>query len=356
MVHAVIMAGGSGTRFWPASRATRPKQLLHLAGDRSMIQLTVDRLGDLVSPQRTLIVTNARLVDAIGEQLPDLPAAAILGEPCKRDTAPCIGLAALQVLREDPDATMVVMPADHVIRPERVFRDAIRLAERLVEEVPRRLVTFGIRPTYPAEIFGYIQRGEPLGGPGVYRVRQFREKPDLATAQEYVESGLFYWNAGIFVWRADTILRELEEHVPRLVEHLRRIDRAWGTPAYQQTFEHEFAAIKAISIDFAVMEHAREVVVVEAPFQWDDVGSWLSLARLRGTDTEGNTIVGRHLGIQTRDTIVQGSDDHLIVTVGLSDLLVVHTPHATLVANKQDEESVRQVVQLLRDRGWDEYL
>ncbi|MFV2070535.1 MAG: mannose-1-phosphate guanylyltransferase [Pirellulales bacterium] len=356
MLHAVIMAGGSGTRFWPASRATRPKQLLNLAGDRSMIQMTVDRLGDLVSPQRTLIVTNERLVDAIGQQLPDLPADAILGEPCKRDTAPCIGLAALQVLREDPDATMVVLPADHVIRPERSFRDAIRLAAELVDQEPRRLVTFGISPSYPAEIFGYIQRGKPLDRPGVYRVKQFREKPDLATAKEYVESGSFYWNAGIFVWRAATILRELEEHAPRMVEHLRQIDQACGTPAYQQTFEEEFAAIDGISIDFAVMERAEEVVVVEAPFQWDDVGSWLSLARLRGTDEAGNTIVGRHLGLNTRETIVQGSDDHLIVTVGLSDLLVVHTPQATLVANKQDEESVRRVVELLRERGWEEYL
>jgi len=202
MLHAVIMAGGSGTRFWPLSRAATPKQLLQLTGKRSMIQMTVDRLGDLVGPDRTMIVTNRRQVASIAEQLPELASGAIVGEPCKRDTAPCIGLAANRVLRDDPNAVMAVMPADHVIEPDDVFQQAIRLAADLVEQSPGRIVTFGIKPTYPAEIFGYIHRGEALDEPpdgGVYRVEQFREKPDARAAAEYLESGEYYWNSGIFV-------------------------------------------------------------------------------------------------------------------------------------------------------------
>jgi mannose-1-phosphate guanylyltransferase len=358
MLHAVIMAGGSGTRFWPESRAKRPKQLLRMVGQRTMIQATVDRLGAMVPPARVLIVTNASLAGEIGRQLPDLPATSILGEPVKRDTAPCIGLAAFHVSRDDPEATMVVMPADHVIGPDDVFRQAIAYAADLVEQSPERIVTFGIRPSYPAESFGYIERGEPLAvapGPVAYRVRQFREKPKAEVAREYLADGRFYWNSGIFVWKAGKILRELAQRQPELYAHLERIAAAWGTAEYQAVFEREFAAIRGISIDYAVMEHARDVVVVEATFNWDDVGSWQSLARLRGVDAQGNTISGRHLGIDTTGTIVRGDDGHLIVTLGLADCIVVHTPDATLVANKHDEESIRHLVKLMDERGWEEY-
>src|SRR3954453_1130015 len=205
MLHAVIMAGGTGTRFWPASRNDAPKQLLQLVGEQTMLWQTVDRLGDLAPKDRQLIVTNKRLVETIRGQLPDLPETAIVGEPCKRDTAPCIGLAALLVSRKDPDATMVVMPADHVIRPPEVFQAAIRQAANLVESSPERIVTFGIKPSYPAEIFGYIHRGERLpegdAQSATFRVQKFKEKPDAATAKNYVTSGEYYWNSGIFVWR-----------------------------------------------------------------------------------------------------------------------------------------------------------
>src|SRR4051812_23980301 len=190
MLHAVIMAGGTGTRFWPASRNDAPKQLLQLVGGQTMLRQTVDRLGDLTPKDRQLIVTNKRLVETIQRQLPELPAAAIVGEPCKRDTAPCVGLAALLVSRTDPDATMAVMPADHVIRPAEKFQAAIRQAVSLVDSSPGRIVTFGIKPTYPAEIFGYIHRGERLERPAsdaaTFKVKQFKEKPDAATAKKYV--------------------------------------------------------------------------------------------------------------------------------------------------------------------------
>jgi mannose-1-phosphate guanylyltransferase len=365
MLHAIIMAGGAGTRFWPESRRLRPKQLLPLVAERSMLQLTVDRLGGLVPPERTLIVTSAALAGAVAGQLPELPSESIVGEPCKRDTAPCIGLAAMLVSRHDPEATLVVLPSDHVVRPETAFHEAISLAVQLVEdkrhEDQGRIVTLGIRPTYPSESFGYIQRGEPHPDSGnvrldVYRARRFREKPLAAVAQEYFESGQYYWNSGIFVWKARTILAALAERQGEMHERLQRISDAWASPGAQAVFAREYEAIRGISVDYAVMEHAAHVLVIEAPFEWDDVGSWRSLARLRDADAQGNTVVGRHLGLDTRGCIVRGPEDHLIVTLGLKDCIVVHTPDATLVAHKQDEEAIRKIVELLEERGWREYL
>ncbi|MCC6491831.1 MAG: mannose-1-phosphate guanylyltransferase [Pirellulales bacterium] len=360
MLHAVIMAGGAGTRFWPASRAAMPKQLLALVGKQTMLRQTVERLGDLVSSQQTLIVTSERLVPVIRRQFPELPAASLVGEPCKRDTAPCIGLAAMLVSRDDPDATMAVLPADHVIRNASRFQDAVRQAVEMVARQPDLIVTFGIRPNYPAEIFGYIQRGARMdvydeAGPA-FIVKRFREKPDAATATEYLASGDFYWNSGIFIWKATTILAALRERQPEMFERLQQIVAGWGSDAQHETFVREFALIKGISIDYAVMEHAHNVAVIEAPYDWDDLGSWQSLSRLAGTDRFDNTIVGRHLGMNTAGTIVRTSDDHLVVTVGLKDCLIVHTPDATLVANKHDEEAIREIVRQLEARGWKEYL
>jgi mannose-1-phosphate guanylyltransferase len=360
MLHAIVMAGGSGTRFWPASRAALPKQLLPLAGAKTLLEDTVERLDGLVPPERVMIVTAQRLLPAVRAQLPAVPLSGLVGEPCKRDTAPCVGLAALLVARHDPDATMAVMPSDHVIKPSKTFCAAIRQAAALVEESPGRLVTFGIKPTYPAESFGYIQQGEPLPSPqgaaAVHRVARFREKPPADVAREYLAAGNFLWNAGIFVWKAKTILAALAERQPECLAHLNTIAAAWDTPDREAVFAREFAAIKGISIDYAVLEHATDVAVIEAPFEWDDLGGWSAVARQRGADAEGNTVVGRHLGIETVRTIVAGSEDHLVVTMGLEDMLVVHTPDATLVADRTHEEAVRRVVAELEKRGWTEYL
>jgi mannose-1-phosphate guanylyltransferase len=372
MLHAIIMAGGTGTRFWPASRNDAPKQLLKLVGEASMLRQTVDRLGDLVPSERRLIVTNERLVAATRKLLPELPDSAIIGEPCKRDTAPCIGLAALLVSRIDPEATMAVMPADHVIRSTEKFQAAIRQAVALVDASPGRIVTFGVKPAYPAEVFGYIHRGTPIRegeAPAeppskaqqelripAYRVQRFKEKPDAATAKNYLDSGEYYWNAGIFVWRAATILEALRRHQPAMLQHLETTVDAWDTKQHDDVFGREFAAIKPISIDYAVMELASDVVVIEAPFDWDDLGGWQSLARLAGSDENGNTVIGRHLGLKTHGTIVRTDGNHLVVTLGLTDCIVVHTPNATLVANKHDEEQIRQIVKRLEELGWNEYL
>jgi mannose-1-phosphate guanylyltransferase len=257
---------------------------------------------------------------------------------------------------------MAVMPSDHVIRPAEGFRAAIRQAATLVEESPGRLVTFGIKPTYPAECFGYIQQGERLKGTpagdaaAVHAVAQFREKPPATVAQEYLAAGNYLWNGGIFVWKAATILSALAERQPECLAHLRAIAAAWETPEREMVFAEEFAAIKGISIDYAVLEHARDVVVIEAPFSWDDLGGWSAVARQRGGDTDGNTVVGKHLGIESSRTIVHTDDHHLVVTMGLQDMLVVHTPDATLVAHRAHEEAVRKVVAELEKRGWTEFL
>jgi mannose-1-phosphate guanylyltransferase len=363
MLHAIVMAGGSGTRFWPASRAALPKQLLSLAGPQTLLEATFDRLAGLVPDDRQLVVTSARLVDAVRRQLPRLPSSGLVGEPCKRDTAPCIGLAALLVSRDDPEATMAVMPSDHVIHPAAAFQDAIRVAADLVEAAPGRLVTFGIQPTYPAESFGYIQAGPPLplpagtrGVAAVHRVASFREKPAAAVAREYLAAGGYLWNAGIFVWKARTILDALRTHQPECLARLETIADAWDRPDREAVFAREFSAIRGISIDYAVLEKATDVAVIEAPFSWDDLGGWSAVARQRGNDDAGNTLVGRHLAIDSTGTIVHSDDRHLVVTVGLEDMLVVHTPDATLVAQRAREEDVRRVVAELEKRGWVEYL
>ena len=358
MLHAIVMAGGSGTRFWPASRTNLPKQLLPLAGPRTLLEDTVDRLAGLVPPERTLIVTAARLVPPIRALLPGFPPAGLVGEPCKRDTAPC--LAALLVARHDPQATMAVMPSDHVIRPAERFRDAIRQAAALVEQAPERLVTFGIRPTYPAEGFGYIQQGAALataaGDAPAHAVARFREKPPASVARDYLAAGNYLWNSGIFVWRAATIIAGLEERQPEMLARLRTIAAAWDGPDRDTVFAAEFAAIRGISIDYAVLEQARDVAVIEAPFSWDDLGGWSAVARQQAADERGNTVVGRHIGIDSTGTIVHAAGGHLVVTIGLEDMLVVHTPDATLVADRAREEAVKAVVTELENRGWTEYL
>lgn len=358
MLYATIMAGGTGTRFWPASRKATPKQLLKLVGDRSMLQSTVDRMEGLCGGEQLLIVTNQSLVAPIAKQIPQMPAECVIGEPAKRDTAPCVGLAAAIVAAKDPEATMVVMPADHVIQPKSVFQAAIKHAERLVEEDTTRIITFGIKPSYPAEVFGYIQRtGDSLGGDyATYKVERFCEKPDAATAKGFLSAGTFYWNSGIFIWKAKTILAALKQFEPEMYDHIEKIAASIGTPQFNTTLQEEFSSIKGTSIDYAVMERYENVMVVEAPYEWDDLGNWTAVPRLSGVDEFGNAVDGKHIAIKTNNTIVRSQSDHLIVTVGMDDCIVVHTENATLVASKRDEASIREIVKELEKREWDSYL
>ena len=358
MIYATIMAGGSGTRFWPASRKLTPKQLLNLTGERSMIQSTADRMQGMCGGENLLIVTNKLLVDSIAQQLPDVPRSSIVGEPAKRDTAPCVGLAAALVAAKDPEATMIVMPADHVIGPVDVFQSALQHAASLVEDDPSRIVTFGIKPSYPAEVFGYIEAGEAVGGAAVptFGVERFREKPDAATAKQFCDAGTFYWNAGIFVWKAKTVLAALERFVPEMYAHIKTIADSIGTDQYAETLEREFTAIDGTSVDYAIMERYENVMVVEAPFEWDDLGNWTAVPRLLGEDDEGNCVDGEFLGIDTKNSVVRSCDGHLVVTVGMEDCIVVHTPDATLVAKKEDEAKIKEVVKQLQERGMEKFL
>ncbi len=356
MLHAIIMAGGSGTRFWPASRHATPKQMLALAGPRTMIQSTADRLTQCVAAQRTYVITAEHLVGPIAQQLPELPAEHIVGEPCRRDTAPCVGLAAAMVAAVDPDGVMVVCPADHVITDHVKFASAIRDAEAILQSRPGAIVTFGIRPSYAAESFGYIERGGEIAGAGdgetgAYEVVQFREKPDRQTAEQYLAAGTFYWNSGIFVWRASTILDALKKHEPAMHGHLMTIASRLGAESFTSTLAREFEQIEGKSIDYAVMERHEDVVVIEAPFDWDDVGSWQALSRLNENDEHGNVAIGEHLGIDTKGCIIQSPPGHMVVTIDCEDLIVVQAGNATLVAPKASEERVREAVAALKASG-----
>lgn len=356
MLHGIIMSGGSGTRFWPLSRITRPKQFLTFGGERSLLQETADRCEPLIPPERLWVVTNALQAAETRRQLPALPPDHLLVEPEGRNTAPCVGLAAVHLLRHDPEAVMVLMPADHLIAPGELFREGVESAVRLVQEDPQRLVLFGVRPTWPATGFGYIERGEPLPEAGAAHVLSFREKPNHDTAVRYLQAGPYLWNCGIFVWRAGTILDLLREFEPEMAAGLERIAAALGTPEADRVLAAEFPRLKSISIDYAVLERAAQVCVVEARFDWDDVGSWEALARLEGTDGAGNTVVGPHCGLDTRGCIIHSAGGHLIATCDVEDLLIVHTPDATLVARRGDEEAMRRIIRELQERGFDHVL
>ena len=358
MLHAVIMAGGSGTRFWPQSRKRTPKQLLRLAGSRTMIQQTADRCRGWVDPSRLWIVTNEVQAEATMAQLPEVPLGNVLREPAARNTAPCVGLAAIQILEQDPDGIMFVMPADHVIQTEETFAAAARKAVETIESDESKLVLFGVIPTFPATGFGYIERGELISSvsPRLYRVNAFREKPHRTLAEEYLRDGRFFWNCGIFCWKARTIIDLLKQHEPELHAGLMRIASGIHDGRGTEVIADEFPSLNSISIDYAVLERAQNVVVIEAPFQWDDVGSWLSLPRLNGCDAEGNTIDGPFCGVDTQGCIIRTTEDHLIATLGLRNMIIVHTSDATLVVDAAQSERIKEILSQLEKQDRQEYL
>lgn len=360
MLHAVVMAGGSGKRFWPQSRQGRPKHLLAIGGPRPMVAETLGRLEGLVPPERTHIVTHESHVAGVLESVGFGPPPHVIAEPVGRDTAACIGLAALHVQRADPEAVMLVMPADQVIRPPERFREVMRAAAAVASQGDV-LVTCGIRPRYAATGYGYIHRGSRLGeanGIPVYQVQRFREKPARAVAEDYLASGEYYWNSGIFCWRAAVILDCLRRFAPELHAALERIGAAIATPAEDIVLREAYEPLERISIDYAVMERAEAVRMVEGDFEWSDVGSWESVAELRSAeaDAEGNILLGRCEAVGAANCLAIGDEGHLIALVGVEDIVVVRTAEATLVCSKRGAERVKQLVERLEKKGMERYL
>ena len=348
-VTAVIMAGGRGERFWPKSRGNYPKQFLSLTKDgETMIQKTVKRLLPMVAMEDVFVVTNVSYAALVKEQLPQLPEENILLEPCARNTAPCIGLAAAVIRKKYGEAMMLVLPSDHLIRYEEMYVDTLRQAVAVAEK-EQNLVTIGITPTYPETGYGYInfERDTDLGMPGVYRVERFVEKPDLDTAKEYLASHRYLWNSGMFVWKTSSILANIQKLMPDIYEGLERIEAAVGTGSYASVLETEYHAFRSESIDFGVMEKAENIYTLPGSFGWDDVGNWLAVERINSTNEYGNYIEGDVITIGTeRSTICGGK--RLIAAVGVEDLIVVDTDDAVLICAKDSTQDVKKVIENLK--------
>jgi mannose-1-phosphate guanylyltransferase len=352
-VYAVIMAGGVGSRFWPRSREKTPKQLLEIVAKETMIHSTLKRISGLIDPKNILVVTNKLQKPLIAKQLPNIPAANIIVEPQGRNTAPCIGLASLFVHANDPEAVMVVLPADHIMQDEEEFRRVLRLAIWVAYE-SGKLITVGIQPDRPETGYGYIQfvdedadHQNPYFARGVYKVKTFAEKPNAATAKQFIDSGDFLWNSGMFIWRADAILREIRHLLPELHVELMKIGEAIGTDEYNQVLEMSYKMIRGISIDYGVMEKAKDVYVIKGNFGWSDVGSWDEVFRISGKDEHGNSVTGKTFQLDSKNTLIYAGDK-FVATIGADDLIVIATDSAVLVCKQGRSQEVKEIVDYLR--------
>jgi mannose-1-phosphate guanylyltransferase len=354
--YALIMAGGFGTRLWPLSRRDRPKQSLALVGGRTMFEHAVDRIAPVFQPEQIFVVTGAEHVDSLAAQAPELPRENFVVEPQGRGTGPAIGLGALHLLRQDPEAVMAVLTADHFIIDADRFCQVLDAAAQVAED--GHLVTLGIAPSFPSTGYGYIKQGEGLGtfdGFPAYRAERFTEKPTLETALHMVESGEYSWNSGMFIWRVERILEEFQRQMPDFYVQLAQVETTLGGGGYQPTLNRIWPEVVKQTIDYGVMEGAEDVAVIPVDIGWSDIGSWTSLSEILPTDGEGNTIVGPHVGIDTRETVVFGGK-RLIATIDLEGMVIVDTEDALLVCPRDREQEVRAIVRQLdrEDRG--EYL
>ncbi len=351
-IYAVVMAGGKGKRFWPESRPECPKPLLKILGEESMLQLTVRRISQIVPKQNILVVTSQIYSSRIREHLPEIPAENIIAEPEGRDTAACIGLAALYVKKINPEAVMLAAPADHFIRNRGRFADVVRAAAE-VARLQNRLVTIGISPTGPETGYGYIHRGEQTDqcqGEKIYLVKKFVEKPDRQRARQYLAQGDYLWNSGIFLWKVSTILEMIKSHMPRLAQGLAQIEQALGTEREAQVIADVYRGLESVSIDYGVMEKADGVAVLAGDFGWSDVGSWAALGELLPRDENGNVIQALHLGIDTQGCLIR-CPGRLVATIGVKDLVIVETDEALLVCPKHRTQEVKKIVEMLEEQG-----
>jgi len=356
-LYATILAGGSGTRFWPVSRVHIPKQFLVLHGTQSLLQATAQRITPLIPPQRIYVVTAAHLQAQTAAQLPEVPAANILSEPVGRNTAAAVGLAAWHLMTVDPEALMVVLPADHAIADGAAFCGSLHQAAVAAQHA-NVLMTLGVQPTHPATGYGYIQVGDSLALPTVPLARQatqFTEKPQAEVAARFVASGAYLWNCGIFVWRAATIVEELNTHMPDLWQPLVAYTQAAQAGADAETLQAAYTQLPNVPIDIGVLEKSSRVGVLPVTWPWSDVGSWRALTDLHPQDSAGNIVVGRHIGHDSTGLIVY-SPERLVATIGVSDLIIVQTDEVLLICPKDRDQEVREIVRLLQQHGHTAYL
>lgn len=358
-LHVLIMAGGSGTRFWPRSRKDRPKQFLAIAGETSLLRATVDRARDLCPPERIHILTRADLIPQVRACCPELGADQVVAEPEARDTAPALVLAAARVAARDPDATLLILPADHVIRDVDAFTDSIRGACASLEHHDG-LITFGVRPSYPATGFGYIRRasgdGDGPEGARTWPVDSFAEKPAREVAIRYFESGDYLWNAGIFLWRGATFRAALERWAPDLASGWDRLTARFETAGLDASFDEEFRTLPRISIDYALLEKADNVRVATATFPWDDVGSWRAVERYRDADAAGNVTEGRVVLLDSRDSTVLASGQRVVAGYGLDGLAIIDTEDALLVCPRDRVEDLKPLIRAIEQSGAEDVL
>ncbi|WP_242655998.1 mannose-1-phosphate guanylyltransferase [Desulfofundulus australicus] len=357
LFYAVIMAGGAGERFWPLSRRDRPKQFLSLVGERTMLQLTFDRLAGLVPPENVLVVTGINYIETVRQQLPEIPPENIVAEPCGRDTAAAVGLGALHVLRKDPRGIMAVLPADHYIAHVRRFQSVLQAGVSLAAG-GQWLVTMGITPTRPDTGYGYICQGELLEyheDIPVYRVERFTEKPGPEKARQFLAAGCYLWNSGMFIWRADLIYRLIEEHLPALAAGLAEIGRAMDRGSCQEVLSRVYPRLPKVSIDYGVMEKAPNVLVLPGNFGWDDVGSWPALERCRETEENGNVIEARGVFLETRNSIIH-APGRLVATLGVENLVVVDDGECLLVCRKDRAQELKRLTAALKEAGLEDAL
>lgn len=352
---ALIMAGGRGERFWPKSRKNLPKQFLSLTDDgKTMIQLTVERILPLVKMEDIYISTNRDYKELVRQQLPEIPEENILCEPVGRNTAPCIGLGAVHMRKKYEDAVMYVLPSDHLIKYTSIFLSTLTDAGEVAEQ-GENLVTLGITPDCPETGYGYIKflPNQMLGR--AFEVDRFVEKPDLETAKEYVASEQYLWNSGMFIWKVSTILKNLETYLPETYEGLNRIADAIGTEEEELVLEKEFSAFQSESIDYGIMEKAKNIYILSGSFGWDDVGSWLAVGRIKKSNEFGNVINGNAVTVDTKNCIIQGGKK-LIATVGIEDIIVVDTEDALLICEKDSAGNIKKVLENLKICNRTEYL
>ena len=354
----MIMAGGAGTRLWPMSRSAQPKQLIPFIDGRSLLQIAADRLEGVVPVERRLICTGRDHLEVIRQRLPEFTDERLLGEPTGRDTLNAIGLTAAVLALQDPDAVFAVLTADHLITPQEEFARCMQLGFDLVEADPKRMVTFGITPTHPATGYGYVQLGDPVEGfAGAHRTARFVEKPDEATARGYLESGDFAWNSGMFVFSAAGFLEATRAFAPEAATGLATIADAWQGAGREAVLDETYPTLPRISVDYGIMEPAStspdfEVCTVPMAVQWIDVGSWPSYGETLPSDDAGNRSNGPVEHIESRNVLAVSEDpDHLITTIGCEDLVVIHTPDATLVFPRDRDQDVKAMAQLVAERN-----